>query len=62
MVNYDGTDVNITEYGYVDAAAGAANATLSASVTTGTLSVTASSSDAATTSVIIKAVAQYVTA
>ena len=62
MVNYDGTDVNITEYGYVDAAAGAANATISASVTTGTLSVTASSSDAATTNVVIKAVAQYVTA
>lgn len=62
MVNYDGTDVNITEYGYVDAAAGAANATLSASVATGTLSVTASSSDAATTNVVIKAVAQYVTA
>ncbi len=66
MVNWDGTDVNFTEYGYIDAAAGAVNATLSASYNSGSSSVevTASSPDAGSPgpNVVIKAVAQYVAA
>lgn len=62
LVNYDGTDVNIVEYGYVDAAAGAANVAITASYSAGTVTVSASSSDAATTNVAIKALATYVKA
>jgi len=62
LINYDGTDVNIVEYGYIDAAAGAANASVSASYSGGTVTVTYTSSDAATTNVVIKALAQYIKA
>lgn len=62
LVIWDGTDVNITEYGYLDATAGAANATITAAHSAGTLTVSATSSDATTTNVVIKALAQYVKA
>lgn len=60
MVVWDGTDVNVNEYGIVDAAAGAANATLTATHSAGTITVTASSPDAATTNVVIKTVNTYI--
>jgi len=61
-VMWDGTDVSISEWGTMDAAAGAANATYTAAVATGTCTVSASSSDAATTNVVIKAATQYIKA
>lgn len=61
-VMWDGTDVSVSEWGTMDAAAGAANVTFTAAVATGTCSVTASSSDAASTNVVIKAVTQYIKA
>jgi hypothetical protein len=60
LVMWDGTDLQITEYGYVDATAGAANATITASQSAGTVTVTASSSNAATTNVVIKASVTYI--
>ena len=62
VVMWDGTDVHVNEYGVTDATAGAANATISASVATGTCTVTASSSDAATTNVVIKSAVTYIKA
>lgn len=62
IVMWDGTDVHVNEYGVTDATAGAANATISASVATGTCTVTASSSDAATTNVVIKSAVTYIKA
>lgn len=60
MLIYDGTDINIHEYGMVHATAGAANATISASISDGTISVTATSSNAATTNVVVKSMIQYI--
>lgn len=60
MIMWDGTDVNVSEFGIVDAAAGAANATLTATHSAGTITVTASSPDAATTNVVIKTVNSYI--
>ena len=53
---WDGTNAYISEYAIVDSSAGAANITLSASESSGTLSLTAESPDAGTTSVVIKVV------
>ena len=60
VVMWDGTDVQVAEYGVTDATAGAANATLTATHSAGTVTVTASSSDAATTNVVIRASVTYV--
>lgn len=60
MVIWDGTDVQVGEYSVLDATAGAANATITATHSAGTMTVTASSSDAATTNVVIKASVTYV--
>lgn len=60
LVMWDGTDVNISEYGYVDATAGAANVTLNATHSAGTITVTGTSSDAATTNVIMKSAVTYI--
>ena len=62
LVMYDGTDVDITEYAIMDATAGAANATITASFATNTVTVSASSSDAATTNVVIKSHVTYIKA
>lgn len=62
MVMWDGTDVQVAEYGVLDASAGAANVTFTATESSGTVTVSASSSDAADTSVTIKATATYVKA
>jgi hypothetical protein len=56
LVMWDGTDVSLSEYSIMDAATGAANVTFTASESGGTVSLTASSPDAASTNVIIKAV------
>jgi hypothetical protein len=56
LVSWDGTDAYVTEYAVVDSANGAANMTLTATESGGTLSFTAESPDAATTSVVVKAV------
>lgn len=56
LVMWDGTDVSLSEYSIMDAATGAANVTFSAAESGGTVSLTASSPDAASTNVIIKAV------
>lgn len=56
LVMWDGTNAYISEYAIVDSSAGAANITLSASESSGTLSLTAESPDAAITSVVIKVV------
>jgi len=56
LVMWDGTNAYISEYAIVDSSAGAANVDFSASESGGTLSVTASSPDAASTNVVIKAV------
>lgn len=56
LVMWDGTNAYISEYAIVDSSAGAANITLSASESSGTLSLTAASPDAGTTTVVIKAV------
>lgn len=56
LVMWDGTNAYISEYAIVDSSAGAANIVLSVSESGGNLSLTASSPDAATTNVVIKAV------
>jgi hypothetical protein len=56
LVMWDGTNVYISEYAIVDSSAGAANITLSASESSGTVSLTASSPDAASTNVVIRAI------
>jgi hypothetical protein len=53
---WDGTNAYISEYAIVDSSAGAANIVLGVNELTGTLSLTASSPDAETTSVTVKAV------
>lgn len=59
-VMWDGTDVQISEWGYVDASAGAANVTFTATHSSGTVTVSASSADAATTNVVIKSSVTYI--
>ena len=62
-VMWDGTDCSYEEWGTMDAAAGAANATLSASVTAGTCTVAATSGgDASTTNIVVKTKTSYVAA
>ena len=56
LVSWDGSNAYVTEYAVVDSANGAANITLTATESGGTLSFTAESPDAATTSVVVKAV------
>lgn len=56
LVMWDGTDVSLSEYSIMDAATGAANATFTATESAGVVSLTASSPDAASTNVVIKAV------
>ena len=56
LVMWDGTNVYISEYAIVDSSAGAANITLSATESGGTVSLVASSPDAASTNVVIRAV------
>lgn len=56
LVMWDGTDVSLSEYSIMDAATGAANITLTATESSGTVTITASSPDAASTNVIIKVV------
>ena len=56
LVMWDGTDVSLSEYSIMDAATGAANLTFTATESGGTVSLTASSPDAASTNIIIKAV------
>lgn len=62
VVSYDGTDVQVSEYGVIDATAGAANATITATYSAPNVLVTVSSSDAATTNVVCKAIVQYIDA
>lgn len=62
IVTWDGTDVHVNEYAITDATAGAANATITATVATGTCTLSASSSDASTTNVVIKAAVTYIKA
>lgn len=62
VVMWDGTDVNLSEYAILDAAAGAANATLTATHSAGTVTVSVSSPDAASTNVVVKATVSYVQA
>lgn len=59
-VMFDGTDCNYGEIGIIDGVSGAANCTLSASYSGGNITVSASSSDAATTNVVIKAAVTYI--
>lgn len=61
-VMWDGTDVHVGEWGIVDATAGAANVTFTATHSGGTVTVSASSSDAASTNVAIKASTTYIKA
>lgn len=56
LVMWDGTDVSLSEYSIMDAATGAANLTFSATESGGTVSLTGSSPDAASTNIIIKAI------
>lgn len=56
LVMWDGTDVSLSEYSIMDAATGAANLTFTATESGGTVSLTGSSPDAASTNIIIKAV------
>ena len=56
LVMWDGTDVLLSEYSIMDAATGAANITFSATESDGTVSLTGSSPDAASTNIIVKAV------
>lgn len=56
LIMWDGTDVSLSEYSIMDAATGAANITFTATESSGTVSLTASSPDAASTNVIIKAI------
>ncbi len=56
LVMWDGTDVSLSEYSIMDAATGAANATFTTTESAGVVSLTASSPDAASTNVVIKAV------
>jgi hypothetical protein len=56
LVMWDGTNAYISEYAIVDSSAGAANIVLGVNELAGTLSLTASSPDAETTSVTVKAV------
>jgi hypothetical protein len=53
---WDGTDVSVSEYSIIDSAAGAANVSFTASESSGTVSLTASSPDAASTNITVKAV------
>jgi hypothetical protein len=53
---WDGTNAYVSEFAIVDSSAGAANVDFSASESSGTLSLTAESPDAASTNVVIKAV------
>lgn len=62
LVMWDGTNVYVSEYAIVDSSAGAANITLSASESGGTVFFTVSSPDAASTNVVIKVVRTAVTA
>lgn len=62
VVAYDGTDVQVSEFGVVDGSAGAANATITASYSAPNVLVTVSSSDAATTNVVCKAIVSYIDA
>ena len=62
IVMWDGTDVYVSEYAIVDSSAGAANITLSASESSGTVYFTATSPDAASTNVVIKVVRTAISA
>ena len=62
LVQWDGTDANIAEWGYIDGLSGAANVTFTATHSAGTMTVSASSTDAATTNVVIKASTTYIAA
>lgn len=61
-VMWDGTDVDVMEWGVQDASAGAANVTFTASYVAGAVTVSGSSSDAATTNVVLKASTTYIAA
>ena len=61
-VMWDGTDVQVAEWGYVEATAGAANVTFTATYSSGTVTVSASSPDATTTSVVVKSSVTYIEA
>lgn len=56
LVMWDGTDVSLSEYSIMDAATGAANLTFTATESGGTVSLTGSSPDAASTNIVIKVV------
>lgn len=56
LVSWDGTNAYVSEYAIIDSSNGAANITLSATESGGTLSFTAESPDATTTNVVVKAV------
>lgn len=62
MLMWDGSDASISEYSIIDAAAGAANCTFTASYSSGSLYLKASSLDAASTNVAIKVVRTSVVA
>lgn len=61
-VLWDGTDVHINQYSVVDGSAGAANAFLTATHESGSINLVATSSDASTTNVEIKASGTYIKA
>ena len=56
LIMWDGTNAYISEYAIVDSSGGAANVTLSVSESSGILSLKATSPDAASTNIVIKAI------
>ena len=62
MLMWDGSDASISEYSIIDAAAGAANCTFSASYSDNTMYLIASSLDAASENILVKVVRTSVVA
>jgi hypothetical protein len=60
VVIWDGVDINIHEYAIVNGNSGAVNASISASESLGTITVSVTSSNASTTNVIVKSMIQYI--
>ena len=62
VVTWDGTDVSWSEYGIINSGTAAVNAILAVAHVAGTITLSASSSDAATTNVVIKSAVTYIKA
>lgn len=62
IMTWDGTDAHISEYGTIEGSGGPANVVLEASDNVSNVNLIATSPDAATTNVIIKAFATYIDA